>query len=74
MRMFAERSKQPLEKKQTPDLSQETETKVVWPYVKVFWLSKDDPAGHSARKTEGKIHRRRGGKTILSWTGMDFAS
>ena len=23
---------------------------MVWPYLKVFWLSKDDSAGHSARK------------------------
>ena len=28
---------------------QETETKLVWPYLVVFWLSKDDSAGHSAR-------------------------
>ena len=31
---------------------QETETKVVWPYLEVFWLSKDDSAGHSATKKE----------------------
>ena len=23
---------------------------MVWPYLKVFWLSKDTSAGHSARK------------------------
>ena len=33
-----------------PDLGQETETKVVWTCLKVFWLSKYDSAGHSARK------------------------
>ena len=27
-----------------------TETKVVWPHLKVFWLSKDNSSGHSARK------------------------
>ena len=42
---------------------------MVWPYHKVFWFSKDDSAGHSARK------RRRGRKdNIKEWTGMDFAS
>ena len=44
---------------------------MVWPYRKVFYLSKDDSAGHSARKKEN-VHIRRGGKTILrsgqGWT------
>ena len=31
----------------------------LWPYLKVFWLSKDDSAGHSAR--EEKTDRRRDG-------------
>ena len=44
MRRFAERSKQP------PDPGQETNTKMVWPCLKVFWFSKDNPTGHSERK------------------------
>ena len=48
----------------TPDLGQETETKVVCQYLKVFWLSKDNSAGHSAKEREGKVDRR-GGKTGL---------
>ena len=34
---------------------------MVWPCFKVFWLSKDNPTGHS------EIN-------IKEWTGMDFAS
>ena len=49
---------------------QETEIKVVWPYLKVFRFSKDKSAGQSARE---KIVDRRGfGNTILmggqGWT------
>ena len=45
----------------------------IWPYFKVFWVGKDDSAGHSARKKkEEKVDRRRSGKTILrigqGWT------
>ena len=29
---------------------QEIEIKMVWPCFKVFWLSKDNPTGHSERK------------------------
>ncbi|MEW8542231.1 MAG: hypothetical protein AB2693_01745, partial [Candidatus Thiodiazotropha sp.] len=40
------------------------ETEIDWPCLKVFWLSKDNYAGHS--------ERRRGGRTILKsgqgWT------
>ena len=39
-------------------------TKVVWPYLKVFWLSKGDSAGYSARAKEENVDKRRGGKTI----------
>ena len=38
----------------------QTETKVAWPRLKVFWLSKDAPVGHRERE-----NRRRGGKTII---------
>ena len=65
MRRFAERSKQPLENMQTPDPGQETKARMVWPCLKVFWLSKDNPTGtgHSERKKK-EADRRRGGKTI----------
>ena len=38
-----------------------TETKVVWSYLKVFWLSKDDSAGHRKKKereTEEELGRQ----------------
>ena len=50
MRRFAERSKRPLENMTTPDPGQETKAKMVWPCLKVFWFSKDNPTGHSERK------------------------
>ena len=44
---------------------------MVWTCHKVFWLSKDNSARHSARKRR-KVDRRRGGKIILKggqgWT------
>ena len=36
------------------DLGQEMETKVVWTCLKVFLVSKDNSAGHSARKKKKK--------------------
>ena len=39
-------------------------------FLKVFWFSKDNPTGHSERKTEEEADRRRGGKTILK-SGRD---
>ena len=63
MRRFAERSKQPLENMTTPDPGQETKAKIVWPCLKVFWFSKDNPTGHSERKkkkrqTEEEVGRQ----------------
>ena len=29
---------------------QERKAKMVWPCLKVFWFSKDNPTGHSERK------------------------
>ena len=46
------RSKQPLENMRTPDPGQETKAKMVWPCLKVFWFSKDNPTGHSESKKE----------------------
>ena len=50
---------------------------MVWTNLKVFWLSKDNSAGYSARKDkidgEDKVDRRRGGKIILrSGQGRTF--
>ena len=33
-----------------PDPGQEMKAKMVWPCLKVFWFSKDNPTGHSERK------------------------
>ena len=44
--------------------------KMVWPCLKVFWFSKDNPTGHSERKKK-EADRRRGGKTI-SKSGQEW--
>ena len=52
----------------TPDLSHATDTKMVWPNLKVFWLNKKHSTGHSEGKEEKKrrkVNRRGDGKTIL---------
>ena len=45
---------------------------MVWTCPNVFWLSKDNFAGHSAKAKEEKVDRRRDGKIILrsgqGWT------
>ena len=46
-----------------PDPGQETKAKMVWPCLKVFWFSKDNPTGHSERKkkkrqTEEEVGRQ----------------
>ena len=43
---------------------------MVWPHLKAFYFSKDDPAGHSARKNK----KKRWEDNIVEWTGMDFAN
>ena len=40
------------------DPSQETESKVVWPRLKIFWFSKDGPTGHSKRKKKQRWERQ----------------
>ena len=45
---------------------QETKAKMVWPCLKVFWFSKDNPTGHSGKKKKkrqtgeevGRQHQR----------------
>ena len=47
---------------------------MVWPHLKVFWLSRDDSAGHSARKKIKGRQKKGWVDNIKEWTGMDFAS
>ena len=50
---FAERSKYKFENMTNcADHGQGTETKFVEPYLKVFWLNKDDVKGHSQKEKE----------------------
>ena len=47
----------------TPDPGQETKAKMVWPCLKVFCFSKDNPTGHSERQkkkrqTEEEVGRQ----------------
>ena len=44
---------------------------MVWPCLKVFWFSKDNPTGHSERKKKKEADRRGGGKTI-SKSGQEW--
>ena len=39
--------------------------------LKVFWLGKDNCAGHSERKKQEVVNRRGGVKTILSRAAED---
>ena len=45
---------------------------MLWPRLKVFWLSNDDSIGHCERKKKKKVDRRTGVKIILrngqGWT------
>ena len=56
----------------TPGHGEETETKMVWPRLNVFWLSKDDPTVKGKRR-RGR-QKERWHDNIKKWTGMDFAS
>ena len=44
---------------------------MVWPCLKVFWFSKDNPTGHSEKEKEKEADRKRGGKTI-SKSGQEW--
>ena len=49
--------------------------KMVWPCLKVFWFSKDNPTGHSERKQKKRgRQKKRLEDNIKEWTGMNFAS
>ena len=49
--------------------------KMVWPCLKVFWFSKDNPTGHNERKKRKRgRQKKRWEEHIKEWTGMDFAS
>ena len=47
---------------------------MVWPCYKVFWLSKDNPTGHSEGKRRRGRQKKRWEDTISEWTENDFAS
>ena len=49
----------------TADFGQDTETEVVWPHLKVLWLSKCHFTEHCEGKKKKNVDRRRGGKTTL---------
>ena len=58
------------------DPGQESDAYMVWPCFKVFWLSKDNPTGHSERKkkkrqTEEEVVRQ---YKKMDRNEMDFAS
>ena len=47
---------------------------MVWPCLKVFWFSKDNPTGHSERKKKKRQTEEDVGGQYQRVTGMDFAS
>ena len=55
---FAERFEQLLENMITYP-GHETENKVVWPCLKVFWSSKDDPTGTGHSENEEEVVGRK---------------
>ena len=56
---------------QTPDTGQETETKVIWPRLKIFWSGKDDNIGHSERQSKRSRDRQKKWceDNTKKWTG-----
>ena len=53
---------------------QETETKIVWPRLKVFRLSKTTLQGTVKRERRSGRQKKRWQDNIKEWTGMDFTS
>ena len=47
---------------------------MVWPGLKVFWFSKDDPKSTIKGKRRRGCEKKRWEDNIKEWTGMDFAS
>ena len=47
---------------------------MVWPCIKVFRFSKDNPTGQSERKKKKRQTEEEMGDSIKEWTGMNFAS
>ena len=48
---------------------------MVWPCLKVFWFSKDNPTGNSERKKEKRGRQtKRWENNIKECIGIDFAS
>ena len=53
---------------------QEMKTMVVWPYLKVFWFSKDNSTGHSEWKKRRGRQKKKWEDNIKEWTWMDLTS
>ena len=49
-----------------------TKNEVIWPHLKVFWLSKDNSTGHSERKMKKGRQKKRWEDNIKELTWMDF--
>ena len=73
VRMFPERPSSHWKVQQTPDLGQEMETRVVLPFLKVFWLSKDCSLGTVKRKRRDRLKKSQKNNN-KGWTGMEFAT
>ena len=44
-----------------------------WPYLKLFWLSKDDSTGqHERKRRKDRQKKRWEDNNIKEWTGIDF--
>ena len=48
--------------RRTSDSGQETEAKIVLPWFKVFWFSKDNPTGHSESKKKKRQTEEEAGR------------
>ena len=74
MRRLAERSKQPLENRRTPDPGQETKAEMVLPCLRSSGLAKTILEGTVKGKRKRGRQKKRWEDNIKEWTGMDFAS
>ena len=56
----------------TPNHGKETETKMVWPHLKILWHSEDNSAGDSERSKKERKQKTRWEYNIKEWTWMGF--